>query len=94
MWVCKRCGQTFSDPDLTWDHGERYITCPVCLSRDLKETSICYACGNPTDNDLCDECKGEITDDFNFWFEEEIKFRHVRTDDLIECIDRYLEDRE
>lgn len=49
MWVCKRCSSTFSDPDLTWDHGERYITCPVCLSRDLKETGICYVCGDPTD---------------------------------------------
>lgn len=91
MWVCKRCGQTFSDPDLTWDHGERYITCPVCLSRDLKETSICYVCGNPTDYGLYGECKTEIVKDFQAWFEEKIKFHHVRADDLIGVIQQILD---
>ena len=86
MWVCKRCKQTFSDPDLVWDHGERYITCPVCMSRDLKETGICYVCGNPTDYSLCRECKIEITKDFQAWFEEEVKYRHVKGDDLVETI--------
>lgn len=64
------------------------------MSRDIKETHVCYSCGNATDNyGLCDECIDIITKDFKAWFEEEMKFQHVKADDLIECIDRYLEDR-
>ena len=91
MWICKRCKQTFSDPDLVWDHGEQYITCPVCMSRDLKRTSICYVCGNPTDYGLCGECKTEIARSFRLWFEEEVKYRHVKGDDLVETITEIFE---
>ena len=94
MWVCRRCGSTFDEPEITTDHGDRYCTCPICMSKDVKETHVCYSCGNATDNyGLCDECIDIITKDFRTWFEEEMKFQHVKADDLIECIDRYLEDR-
>ena len=94
MWVCNRCECTFPEPDLTREHGEKYNTCPICLSKDVKETRVCYSCGNATDNyGICDECRDIITKDFKAWFEEEMKFQHVKADDLIKCIDRYLEDR-
>lgn len=92
MWVCRRCGSTFDEPEITTDHGDRYCTCPICMSEDVKETHVCYSCGNATDNyGLCDECIDIITKDFRTWFEEEMKFQHVRMDDLIGVIQQILD---
>ncbi len=91
MWVCKRCGSTFSDPDLVKDHGEQYGVCPTCSSKGIKETQICYVCGNATDNyELCDECQTELREEFKEWFQG--KRRKLKEYDVIRCIDEYLKE--
>lgn len=92
MWVCKRCGSTFSDPDLVRDHGEQYGVCPTCCSKSIKETRICYVCGNPTDNyGICDTCQAEVKKDFAAWLIEEVRGKHIRVDDVADCVYQYIE---
>lgn len=92
MWVCKRCGSTFSDPDLVRDHGEQYGVCPTCCSKSIKKTRICYVCGNPTDNyGICDTCQAEVKKDFAAWLNEEVKSQHIRVDDVADCVYQYTE---
>lgn len=94
MWVCKRCGSTFSDPDDVMDEycGDRYAVCPICNSRTIKETRICYACGNATENyGLCDTCRIEVKKDFAAWLMEEVRNRNIRVDDVADCVYQYIE---
>ena len=92
MWVCRRCGSTFDKPEITTDHGDRYCTCPICMSKDVKETHVCYSCGNATDNyGLCDTCRIEVKKDFAAWLMEEVRNRNIRVDDVADCVYQYIE---
>lgn len=92
MWVCKRCGSTFSNPDLMIDHAEQYGVCPTCFSKNIKEARICYVCGSPTDNyGLCDTCRAEVKKDFAAWLNDEVRSQHIRVDDAADCVCQYLD---
>lgn len=94
MWVCRRCGSTFNEPEITTDHGDRCYTCPICMSRNVEEIKVCYICGNAVRPgwDICNECINDIKESFESWVTQEIDKIGMLICNLSDCVTEVLEE--
>ncbi len=105
-YFCNECEQFFDREDLitdtSWSHSnyigydgmykETSCRCPICGADDNYEDAYeCEICGEPTLEEVCDDCKAEISDKTFDFIEGLAKEYKCDRDIIIEQIIRWID---
>jgi len=63
MFICENCGAVFEEPIKGYE--EEKDSCPNCGDWGFKEAKKCIACGEPSLDELCEDCVNLIKQAFN-----------------------------